>query len=197
MKLSKMIIGAVLVGAVSMLGCGDDQPQTPSTGGTNGGTGGTNGGTGGNGTGGNGTGGTNGGGDVQAGLYRMQVSSPGSDDYWEVCFFVGADRSTITADSSCDVDQNDDDPYSFDFTTQVGSLDGGGDCNFNFSYDDDITINADGTFGVSDWTPAPGFSPTFSFSGTINGSSASGTASGTNIPVINNCSFNWMATHSQ
>ncbi len=32
----------------------------------------------------------------------MQVSSPSSNDYWDVCFFAGADHSMIAADSSCD-----------------------------------------------------------------------------------------------
>jgi hypothetical protein len=189
----RIVLAAMMALSVAVTGCSDDPPQQVIGGsGGDGGSGGTGGTAGSGGTGGNGGG--NGGGDPRAGLYRMQASSPGSNDYWEVCFFVAPDLTKLTASDTCDVDQNDDDPYSFDFTTQVGTS-SSGPCSMNFNWDQDVTIS-NRSFSINFTVPGEGI--TYDVNGAFIGGAgpdASGAVQKRNDPDVGICSFNWTATH--
>ena len=116
-----------------------------------------------------------------AGLYS------GSTSGYDVCFYVADNTVRLLEDNSCDVD-NVGDPNAFDIRVTDGTP---GGCDFDFDYDiedDPVTIDDNGNFSKT----FGALGVTFSFSGTINGNSASGTAS-TNTPV--DCSVNWEASH--
>jgi hypothetical protein len=135
------------------------------TGGTGGsGTGGT-GGTGTGGTGGSGTGGTGGSGTGGTGGSTGGIT-PGLWAGTDVCLFVNQDGTALVPSQQCDVDQQDSDPWLFEW--QPSGL----ECGISFPGDQEpqsLDIRPDGTFRFSS-----GF---IEFEGTFSNGNVSGTAS--------------------
>ena len=82
---------------------------------------------------------------------------------FRACFNISVDGNTLTRNGSdCTSYQN---AFSVD-------VDGSTDCNFY--YDQDVTINSDGTFSVTNFEPDPR-APVLSMQGTISNGDANGT----------------------
>ena len=136
--------------------------------------------------------------DGTASLYSGIMGDPFDGTGWAVCFLVSADGSELTVSSECNVENifdpggESDDPYAFEIVAQGTGTPN--DCDLGIGYDlSPVPINANGLFAVEDWTPpnAPE-DLLLSFTGTIDGDSASGTAS--RDFSGDDCSVSWTAT---
>jgi len=179
----------------------DDCNDATGTGGS-GGTGGMGGTGGSGGTG--GTGGTGGGtgGDVIAGLYAGIDGTPdfdGDGNGYAVCFWVANNMIELVDSNACNLRNlfnNESNASENAFELEVDDVGTPGNCDFDIDYESDnfgpVPINQDGTFEVVNLDLGIG---TWSFSGTIDGNTASGTASQFERIFDTTCSIDWTATH--
>ena len=114
------------------------------------------------------------------------------DPSWSVCFFVSSDGTQLVPDASC----GQPGEWSFGYEVQDGTTPNATQCLFTFKYPDALAIGSGGAFAIDDWQPDP-MGPTFSFSGTILESTASGTALAED-PAFNgdSCTNDWTAIPS-
>jgi hypothetical protein len=138
------------------------------------------------------------GGDVMAGFYSGSSSDAGNA--YQVCFYVDDDMIQLVDNSACNIEGGD--PAAFEIDVTSGTLaTSTGDCDFDIDWESEdlgpIAIDSDGDFEGELTVTLPGVGEgILGFTGTIEGSSAFGTAfeSGTATGSAF-CSIAWQATH--
>ncbi len=119
----------------------------------------------------------------------------GSSNRYSTCFYVSQDEDRLIASAACNLQPSSVNAFSFEIRGEenAGVDQDGNDCGFGFGYEEPVPI-VDDSFAVEGYTPS-GSSDEFSFTGTFDGDSASGTS--TKVNGLSRCDIDWTATRME
>ncbi len=119
----------------------------------------------------------------------------GSSDRYSTCFYVSQDEIRLMASATCNLQPSSVNAFSFEIRGEenAGVDQDGNECGFGFGYEEPVPI-VDDSFAVEGYRPS-GSSDEFSFTGTFDGDSASGTT--TKVNGLSRCDIDWAATRME
>ena len=119
----------------------------------------------------------------------------GSAPVYRMCFYVSEDETQLMPSTACNLEPSNLVPYSYEMRGEdnAGVDQDGNECGFGFGYEEPVPI-VDDTFAVEGHTPS-GSADEFSFNGTFNGDSASGTT--TKVNGQSRCDIEWTASRME